>query len=33
MIEGMEVVLNSTDQVDVSVGVEARIVNLWGDGK
>jgi DNA polymerase-1 len=28
MIEGIEVVLNNTDQVDVSAGVEARIVNV-----
>jgi DNA polymerase-1 len=28
MIEGIEVALNNTDQVDVSVGVEARIVNV-----
>jgi DNA polymerase I-like protein with 3'-5' exonuclease and polymerase domains len=32
MIEGMETVLNGTDQVDVSVGVEARIARLWGEG-
>jgi DNA polymerase-1 len=32
MIEGMKAVLNCTDQVDVSVRVEARIARLWGDG-
>jgi DNA polymerase I-like protein with 3'-5' exonuclease and polymerase domains len=32
MVDGMGAVLNGTDQVDVSVGVEARIASLWGDG-
>jgi hypothetical protein len=32
MIEGMEAVLNGTDEVDVSVEVEARIARSWGEG-
>src|SRR3712207_2681719 len=32
MIEGMEAVLNGTDQVDVLVEVEARISTSWGEG-
>jgi DNA polymerase I-like protein with 3'-5' exonuclease and polymerase domains len=32
MIEGMEAVLNGTDEVDVPVEVEARIASSWGDG-
>jgi hypothetical protein len=32
MIGGMKAVLNSTDQVDVSVGVHARIATSWGEG-
>jgi DNA polymerase-1 len=31
MIEGMEAVLNSTDEVDVPVEVEARIARTWGE--
>ena len=31
MIEGMETVLNGTDEVDVPVEVEARIARSWGD--
>ena len=30
-LEGMETVLNGTDEVDVSVEVEARIARSWGD--
>jgi DNA polymerase I-like protein with 3'-5' exonuclease and polymerase domains len=32
MTEGMYVVLNGTDDVDVSVEVEARIDRSWGEG-
>jgi DNA polymerase-1 len=32
MIEGMEAVLNGTDEVDVPVEAEARIARSWGDG-
>ncbi len=32
MIEGMEAVLNGTDEVDVPVEVEARIARSWGEG-
>jgi DNA polymerase I len=32
MTEGIEAVLNSTDEVDVPVEVEARIARSWGDG-
>jgi DNA polymerase I-like protein with 3'-5' exonuclease and polymerase domains len=32
MVEGMEVVLNGTDEVDVPVEVEARIARSWGEG-
>jgi len=32
MIEGMEAVLNVTDEVDVPVEVEARIATSWGEG-
>jgi len=32
MIEGMEAVLNGTDEVDVPVEVEARIATSWGEG-
>jgi hypothetical protein len=32
MIEGMDTVLNGTDEVDVPVEVEARIARSWGDG-
>jgi DNA polymerase I len=32
MIEGMEAVLNSTDEVDIPVEVEARIGRSWGEG-
>ena len=31
MIEGMEAVLNSTDEADVPVEVEARIARRWGE--
>jgi hypothetical protein len=31
-IEGMDVVLNGTDEVDVPVGVEDRIARSWGEG-
>jgi DNA polymerase I-like protein with 3'-5' exonuclease and polymerase domains len=32
MIEGMDVVLNGTDEVDAPVAVEARIVRSWSEG-
>ena len=32
MVEGMEVVLNGTDEVDVPVEVEARIAKSWEEG-
>jgi hypothetical protein len=32
MIEGMEVVLNGTDEVDIPVEVAARIARSWGEG-
>src|ERR671911_937124 len=32
MIEGMEAVLNGTEEVDVAVEVEARIARSWGEG-
>ena len=32
MIEAMEVVLNSTDELDVPIEVEARIARSWGEG-
>ena len=32
MIEGMEAVLNSTDEVDVPVKIEGRIAGSWGQG-
>ncbi len=32
MIEGMDTVLNSTDEVHVPVEVEARIGRSWGEG-
>jgi len=31
MIEGMEAVVNGTDEVDVPVEVEARIARSWGE--
>jgi hypothetical protein len=31
LLEGMETVLNGTDEVDVPVEVEARIARSWGD--
>jgi DNA polymerase I len=31
MVEGMDVVLNSTDEVDVPVEVEVRIARSWGE--
>jgi DNA polymerase I-like protein with 3'-5' exonuclease and polymerase domains len=32
MIEGMEAVLNGTDEVDVPLEVEARMARSWGEG-
>jgi hypothetical protein len=32
MIEGMDIVLNGTDEVEVPVEVEARIARCWGEG-
>jgi DNA polymerase-1 len=32
MVEGMDVVLNGTEEVDVPIEVEARIVKSWGEG-
>jgi DNA polymerase I-like protein with 3'-5' exonuclease and polymerase domains len=32
MIEGMDAVMNGTDEVDVPVEVEARIVRSWSEG-
>jgi DNA polymerase I-like protein with 3'-5' exonuclease and polymerase domains len=32
MIEGMQAVLNGTDEVDAPVEVEARIARSWGEG-
>jgi DNA polymerase-1 len=32
MIEGMEAVLNGTEEVDVPVEIEARIARSWGEG-
>jgi DNA polymerase-1 len=32
MVEGMETVLNGTDELDVPVEAEARIARGWGDG-
>jgi hypothetical protein len=32
MIEGMEAVINGTDEVNVSVEVEARIARSWSEG-
>jgi DNA polymerase I-like protein with 3'-5' exonuclease and polymerase domains len=32
MVEGMEAVLNNTDEVDAPVEVEARIARSWGEG-
>jgi DNA polymerase I-like protein with 3'-5' exonuclease and polymerase domains len=32
MIEGMDVILNGTDEVDVPIEVEARIAKSWGEG-
>ena len=31
MIEGIDVVLNGTDEVDVPVEVEGRIARTWGE--
>jgi DNA polymerase I-like protein with 3'-5' exonuclease and polymerase domains len=33
IIEGMEAVLNLTDEVGVPVEVEARIARSWGEGR
>jgi hypothetical protein len=30
MIEGMDDVLNGTDEVEVPIAVESRIANSWG---
>jgi len=32
MIEGMDAVINSTDEVDVPVEVDARIASSWSEG-
>ena len=32
MVEGMEAVLNGTEEVDVPVEVEARIARNWSEG-
>jgi DNA polymerase I len=32
MVDGMDVVINGTDEVDVPVEVEARIARSWGEG-
>jgi hypothetical protein len=32
MVEGREAVLNSTDEGDVTMEVEARIGRSWGEG-
>ena len=32
MIEGMDAVMNGTEEVDVPVEVEARIARSWGEG-
>jgi DNA polymerase I len=32
MIEGMEAVLNSKDEVDIPIEVEARMATSWGEG-
>jgi DNA polymerase I len=32
MIEGMDTVMNGTEEVDVPVEVEARIDRCWGEG-
>jgi DNA polymerase I-like protein with 3'-5' exonuclease and polymerase domains len=32
MVEGMEAVLNGTDEVDMPLEVEARIATSWGEG-
>jgi DNA polymerase I-like protein with 3'-5' exonuclease and polymerase domains len=31
MVEGIEVVLNGTDEVHIAVKLEARIARSWGD--
>ena len=31
MIEGMDAIINGTDEVDVPVEVEARIARSWGE--
>jgi len=31
MVEGMDAVINGTDEVDVPVEVEAQIARSWGD--
>jgi DNA polymerase I-like protein with 3'-5' exonuclease and polymerase domains len=33
MIEGMDAVLNGTSETDVPIGVEARIVSRWEEGR
>jgi DNA polymerase I-like protein with 3'-5' exonuclease and polymerase domains len=32
MIEGMDAVINSTDEADVPVEVDARIASSWSEG-
>jgi DNA polymerase I-like protein with 3'-5' exonuclease and polymerase domains len=32
MIEGMNIVLNGKEEIDVPVEVEARIARSWGEG-
>ena len=32
MIEGMDTIMNGTDEVDVTIEVEARIARSWGEG-
>jgi DNA polymerase I-like protein with 3'-5' exonuclease and polymerase domains len=32
MVEGMEVILNGTDEVHIPVELHARIARSWGEG-
>lgn len=32
MVEGMDAVVNDTDEIDVLVEIEARIARSWGEG-
>ena len=32
MVDGMEAVLNSKDEVDIPIEVEARMTTSWGEG-